>query len=177
MGRQPPLSWTKRNCSVGNFSGDPFAYESRDFTVQTPPIVLVGQPELEQRLDSPELRQLKQRVAMRCRLKPLELYDVRGYMHRSLELARMNSPGAFPFPEETIRMVHRYSRGIPRLINTICENALITGYSRQVAQITPAMVQQVAADLCLEPALISSAVNTSVPETDGREELLGVWLE
>jgi general secretion pathway protein A len=74
-------------------------------------------------------------------------------------------------------MVHRYSRGIPRLINTICENALITGYSRQVAQITPAMVQQVAADLCLEPALISSAVNTSVPETDGREELLGVWLE
>jgi general secretion pathway protein A len=136
-------------------------------------IVLVGQPELEQKIDSPELRQLKQRVAMRCRLKPLELEDVRGYMHRRLELAGMNAPAAFPFPEETIRMVHRYSRGIPRLINTICENALITGYSRQAAQITPVMVQEVAADLCLEPAPISASVQPSVPETDGRE-VLGV---
>lgn len=137
-------------------------------------IVLVGQPEFEQKLDSPELRQLKQRVAMRCRLKPLELEDVRGYMHRRLELAGMNSLGAFPFPEETIRMVHRYSRGISRLINTICENALIAGYSRQAAEITPVMVQEVAADLCLEPALISSVVKPSVPETDGWEEGLGV---
>ena len=137
-------------------------------------IVLVGQPELEQKLDSPELRQLKQRVAMRCRLKPLELEDVRGYIHRRLELAGMNSPGAFPFPEETIRVVHRYSRGIPRLINTICENALITGYSRRVAQISPVMVQDVAANLCLEPAAISSAVKPPVPETDGGEEVLGV---
>ena len=71
-------------------------------------------------------------------------------------------------------MVHRYSRGIPRLINTICENALIAGYSRQAAEITPVMVQEVAADLCLEPVLISSVVKPSVPETDGWEEGLGV---
>jgi general secretion pathway protein A len=118
-------------------------------------IVLVGQPELEAKLDSPQLRQLKQRIAMRFRLTPLELQEVRGYILRRLELAGANSRAAAIFPEESYGAVHRYSRGIPRLINTICENCLIGGYSRQTKQITPNMVEEVAADLCLECAAVS----------------------
>ncbi|MGB7437517.1 MAG: AAA family ATPase [Candidatus Acidiferrum sp.] len=118
-------------------------------------IVLVGQPELEAKLDSPQLRQLKQRIAMRYRLAPLDLQDVRGYIHRRLELAGANSRAASTFPEESLATVHRYSRGIPRLINTICENCLISGYSRQAKQITPAIVEEVSTDLCLEFAAVS----------------------
>lgn len=133
-------------------------------------IVLVGQPELEQKLDSQELRQLKQRVAMRCRLKPLELEEVRGYIHRRLELAGANSRVAAIYPEETIQAVHHFSRGIPRLINAICENTLIAGYSKQATQITPAIVQEVTADLRLEEAPSSSPTSKS----DSLEEVLGV---
>jgi general secretion pathway protein A len=118
-------------------------------------IVLVGQPELEAKLDSPQLRQLKQRVAMRYRLVPLELQDVRGYILRRLELAGANSRASSIFPEDSFAAVHRYSRGIPRLINTICENCLISGYSKQAKQITPAIVEEVSSDLCLEFAAVS----------------------
>jgi general secretion pathway protein A len=118
-------------------------------------IVLVGQPELEAKLDSPQLRQLKQRVAMRYRLAPLDLQNVRGYILRRLELAGANSRATSIFPEESFLAVHRYSRGIPRLINTICENCLISGYSRQTKQITPAIVEEVSSDLCLEFAAVS----------------------
>jgi len=118
-------------------------------------IVLVGQPELEAKLDSPQLRQLKQRVAMRYRLAPLDLQDVRGYILRRLELACAHSRACSIFPEESFTAVHRYSRGIPRLINTICENCLISGYSRQSKQITPNIVEEVVCDLCLEFAAVS----------------------
>jgi general secretion pathway protein A len=118
-------------------------------------IVLVGQPELEAKLDSPQLRQLKQRVAMRYRLAPLDLQDVRGYILRRLELAGANSRASSIFPEDSFAAVHRYSRGIPRLINTICENCLISGYSKQAKQITPAIVEEVSSDLCLEFAAVS----------------------
>ena len=118
-------------------------------------IVLVGQPELEAKLDSPQLRQLKQRVAMRYRLAPLDLQDVRGYILRRLELACAHSRACSIFPEESFTAVHRYSRGIPRLINTICENCLISGYSRQSKQITPNIVEEVVSDLCLEFAAVS----------------------
>lgn len=118
-------------------------------------IVLVGQPELEAKLDSPQLRQLKQRVAMRYRLAPLDLQDVRGYVVRRLELAGANSRASYIFPEDSFSALHRYSRGIPRLINTICENCMISGYSKQAKQITPAIVEEVSTDLCLEFAAVS----------------------
>jgi general secretion pathway protein A len=112
-------------------------------------IVLVGQPELDRKLDSYELRQLKQRICMRCSLEPLTLEQLRGYLLRRLELAGANSHGATIFNAETIAAVHKYSHGIPRLANILCENSLIAGYSRQTKQITPAIVDEVAADLRL----------------------------
>ena len=134
-------------------------------------IVLVGQPELEQRLDSQELRQLKQRVAMRCRLKPLEIEDVRGYIYRRLELAGANSHATTIYPEETIQAVYLFSRGIPRLINTISENALIAGYGKQAHQITPTIVQEVATDLRIE---LGAPAPASAAKSEGFEDVMGV---
>jgi general secretion pathway protein A len=113
-------------------------------------IILVGQPELEQKLESPELRQLKQRITFRCRLKALSEQQTRAYISHRLEIAGANSRAGKLLPEATLGAIAHYSRGIPRLINTICENALIEGYARQIQQITPEMIHQIAADSRLE---------------------------
>ena len=113
-------------------------------------IVLVGQPELDERLDSQELRQLKQRVSLRRRLEPLSLREVQGYIRRRLELAGANSHATTLFSDDCILAIHEFSMGIPRLVNTLCENSLVYGYSTQAKQITRAMVQEVAAELRLD---------------------------
>ena len=115
-------------------------------------IVLVGQPELDRKIDSEELRQLKQRIAMRCRLEPLGLNELQGYIRRRLELAGANSHGVTIFSDEAIEAIHRFCCGIPRLANTLCENSLISGYGRQAKQVTADIVRQVAADLRLNLA-------------------------
>jgi general secretion pathway protein A len=112
-------------------------------------ILLVGQPELDEKLDSFELRQLKQRIALRTELQPLTLEETNGYILRRLQMAGANSHSGNLFPEETVAVVHRHSRGIPRLINTICENSLITSYARQVKVVTPDVIEDVATDFRL----------------------------
>ena len=112
-------------------------------------ILLVGQPELDEKLDSFELRQLKQRIAHRAQLVPLDPIETEGYIQRRLQLAGAEvNPGAL-FPGDTVQRIFRYSRGIPRLINTICENALITAYARQLPSVTAEIVEGAAADLRL----------------------------
>jgi type II secretory pathway predicted ATPase ExeA len=113
-------------------------------------IILAGQPELDQKLDSQDLRQLKQRIALRCRLEPLGVEEMRGYIRRRLELAGANSHSATIFPDEAVQIIHKHSRGIPRLANTLCENSLVSGFSRQVKQITPEIVEEVAATFRLD---------------------------
>ena len=115
-------------------------------------IVLVGQPELDRMIDSDELRQLKQRIAMRCRLEPLGLKELRGYIRRRLERAGATSHGVTIFSDEAVETIHRLCGGIPRLANTLCENSLISGYGRQAKQVTPDIVREVAADLRLNLA-------------------------
>jgi type II secretory pathway predicted ATPase ExeA len=112
-------------------------------------ILLVGQPELDDILDSPYLRQLKQRVALRCRLEPLDENEVRGYIDRRLQLA--GAPGRLQeiFPPETLARIVFYSRGIPRLINNICDAALVNGYAQQARSVSPAIIEEVANDLRL----------------------------
>src|SRR6202034_3579655 len=111
-------------------------------------ILLVGQPELDAKLDSVELRQLKQRIALRSHLASLDLTETKGYIERRLQLA--GSPHAAQiFPPETVAAVHRYSQGIPRLINTICENALIAAYARQAASVAPEIIETIAKDFRL----------------------------
>ena len=113
-------------------------------------IVLIGQPEFQQKLDSHELRQLKQRVGLRCSLKPLEPAQVKGYIHRRLERAGANLHGADIFLDETISLLHFFSDGIPRLVNTLCENSLLWGFGHQQRHLTAEIVHEVATDLHLD---------------------------
>jgi general secretion pathway protein A len=130
-------------------------------------ILLVGQPELDEKLDSVELRQLKQRIALRSHLLPLDLEETRGYIQRRLHLAGANSSVWTIFPEETLAEVYRHSRGLPRLINSICENALIGGYARQLKSITPDIIGEVAADLRLN--LVRTPRTPEIAINDGAE--------
>jgi len=111
-------------------------------------ILLVGQPELDEKLDSVDLRQLKQRIALRSHLASLDLNETKGYIERRLQLAGSPEP-ALVFPQETVATIHRYSRGIPRLINTICENALVAAYARQLKSVTEEIIEGIAVDFRL----------------------------
>jgi len=111
-------------------------------------IVLAGQPELDFKLDSHELRQLKQRIALRCHLDPLNVNETREYMRRRLQIA--GAGGAVQiFSGPATESVYSHSKGIPRVINTICENALLSGYARHATTITSEIIDDVARDLRL----------------------------
>ena len=112
-------------------------------------ILLVGQPELDDKLDSVGLRQLKQRIAFRAQLMPLDLEETTGYVERRLHLAGANSHSSTIFPADTVAAVHHYSGGYPRLINTVCENALIAAYAKRTEVVTPEMIVDIAADFRL----------------------------
>jgi general secretion pathway protein A len=111
-------------------------------------IVLAGQPELDEMLDSFELRQIKQRIALRCHLEPLNLEETQGYIQRRLQIAG-GPPDVMIFSEAATNAIFRHSNGFPRLINTICENALLSGYARRAAVIPAEVVDEVAQDLRL----------------------------
>ncbi|HZQ21103.1 MAG TPA: AAA family ATPase [Terriglobales bacterium] len=112
-------------------------------------IVLVGQPELDDKLDSVKLTQLKQRIAIRSHLEPLDFEETKGYIERRLQLVRTNPQAESVIPTKTIAAIYRHSRGIPRLVNTICENALISAYAKQMPAVTPEIVDEVAKDFRL----------------------------
>jgi type II secretory pathway predicted ATPase ExeA len=107
-------------------------------------ILLVGQPELGARLNATELRQIKQRVALRHNLTPLDYGECEKYIAKRLEIAGGNIS---LFAPEAITAVHRYSGGIPRLINIICDNALLTAYALRREQVEERMIVEVAKDL------------------------------
>jgi general secretion pathway protein A len=119
-------------------------------------IVLSGQPELEEKLRHPSVRQLRQRVSLWCRTQALTDSQTHAYVAERLRIAGATWP---LFSAEALDLVHRYSRGIPRIINLLCEHSLIVAYVEQVQQVTPAMVEGVAAELELEtqPFMVSSA--------------------
>jgi general secretion pathway protein A len=113
-------------------------------------IVLVGQPELDEKLDSKGLRQLKQRIALRTHLLPLSFEETQRYIEHRLEVAGAGANAGSLFSQKAVSMVYRYSRGFPRLINTVCENALITAYARQTSTITPDIITLVAKEFRLD---------------------------
>jgi general secretion pathway protein A len=113
-------------------------------------IVLVGQPELDEKLDSIGLRQLKQRIAVRTRLLFLDANETNAYIHKRLQIAGGNLGPDPLFSAEAIAAVYRYSRGLPRLINTICENALIAAYAKRLPTIPPDVIEDVAKEFRLD---------------------------
>lgn len=113
-------------------------------------IILAGQPELDKKLDSVALRQLKQRIALRTQLGALNAKQTQEYIEQRLRIAGADSGAPQIFSAEAIAAVFSYSRGFPRLINTICENALISGYARQSSTITARIIEDVANEFRLE---------------------------
>jgi len=107
-------------------------------------ILLAGQPELNERLNTPQLRQLKQRITLRHHLRPLSLSECQEYVASRLRHAGGN-PGVFT--PRTIEEIHYYSGGIPRLINVICDNAMINAYALDKREIEPLLIHEVADDL------------------------------
>ena len=110
-------------------------------------IVLVGQLELQTLLRSPELRQLDQRVSIRYELSPLDAETVAAYVAHRLTIA--GGSASVAFTAKALAEVHRLSGGIPRLINLICDRALLGGFSLQTNRITDDMVRQAATSLDL----------------------------
>ena len=108
-------------------------------------IVLVGQPELKERLALPELRQLRQRILVRCELQPLNVAEVGQYLAYRLQIA--GAPEPWLFDESAVRLVHKHAAGIPRLINAIGDRALLAGYIARVSRITKGEVERAIHDL------------------------------
>jgi general secretion pathway protein A len=111
-------------------------------------IVLAGQPELDRKLDAPNLRQLKQRIVLRCGLAPFSLAEAVEYIYSRLTKAGMTDHSVFP--EDVLKEVHLRSQGIPRLINAICDNLLLTAFALEQKTTTIAMLDEVCHDMRLE---------------------------
>jgi general secretion pathway protein A len=116
-------------------------------TTKLLPLVLSGQPELAARLDAPELRQLKQRITLRCELAPFELAETAAFI-----ASRLTTAGGVPakiFSQEAVRLIHERSAGIPRSVSVICDNALVSGMALGRTLIDRAIVTEVCQDLRL----------------------------
>jgi type II secretory pathway predicted ATPase ExeA len=114
------------------------------------PVVLVGQPELAQRLNDPSLRQLKQRVALRCDLPALNLQDTAAYI-----ASRIRTAGGDPaniFTREAVALIYERSRGIPRTISVMCDNALVSGFALDRWPVDEDIVLEVCRDFDLGPS-------------------------
>ena len=109
------------------------------------PIVLLGQPELDIKLDRPSARRIKQRLALTRHIYPLNRKEIGPYIDSRLKVAKYAGPGLFD--PEAIEKISDYSRGIPRLINSICDNSLIQAYTANQSVISPEIIDQVAREL------------------------------
>jgi type II secretory pathway predicted ATPase ExeA len=117
------------------------------FTEKHLQIVLVGQTELEQRLKQPNLRQLRQRLTLRAKTHPLTLEEAKAYIQQRLRIAGSN--GQQIFDGDALTAIHRYSTGIPRVVNLICEHCLVSAFVDQQRAVTVGIVDAVARDFDL----------------------------
>jgi general secretion pathway protein A len=124
-------------------------------------IILCGQPELHDLLAQPELRQLKQRVSLKCSIKTLGAHETSEYVQWRLRIAGARDENLFE--PEAIRMVHHFSGGIPRIVNNICDNALLTGFGQASPRVTASIIRDVVEELDLTSIEIISAQTTAAP--------------
>src|SRR3990172_9050346 len=134
-------------------------------------IVLVGQPELVELLARPELRQLRQRIVLRHQLRPFDERETDAYIDERLALAGYTGKGIFD--RGAMRELYSLTGGVPRLVNVVCDGALLLGYSRQLPGIGASAIREVAADLELLPA---PAASPRVERQASRQEIGRGWL-
>jgi len=111
-------------------------------------IVLAGQQELDRKMEAPEFRQLKQRISLRCTLRGFDLADSVAYINS--RMARAGLRDQTVFPRELMEEIHVRTQGIPRLINAVCDNLLLTSFAMETRTATVDMLDEVSADLHLD---------------------------
>lgn len=137
-------------------------------------IVLSGQPELGQKLSNPILRQLRQRISINCRLLPLSRDEITEYLQYRLQAA--GCPDLKLFTREAEDQIYHFSRGVPRLVNVVCDNALVIGYALGKKRIGADLIKEAAADLLpvelhdSEPAVPRTAPTATVRAPGARQE-------
>lgn len=132
------------------------------------PIVLIGQPELATRINSPSLRQLKQRIALRCELAPLDLSGTASYIASRLHVA--GSTPAATFTRDAVIMIHEASQGIPRTINVLCDNALLSGFATGERPVGRRLVADVCRDFSVGVSEANAAAEPAAPtDTHGHQ--------
>ncbi|MGD0939347.1 MAG: AAA family ATPase [Terracidiphilus sp.] len=126
-------------------------------------IILSGQPELEEKLQHPSVRQLRQRISLWCKTQPLNSEETQAYIVERLRIAGVSNS---IFEPKATELVHRHSKGIPRVINLICEHALISAYVEQIKPIPAHIVEAVSLELDLveHPVTISSSAMRGLME-------------
>jgi type II secretory pathway predicted ATPase ExeA len=137
-------------------------------------IVLSGQPELEDKLRLPQLRQLRQRIMLRCRTAPFSKEQTHEYISERLRIAGADSQPIFG--REAMDTVYLYSLGIPRVVNLLCEHSLVNAYVEQQRPILPKTVEDVAHEFQLdevEPAAPASNVSAEVFNSESFVQNLG----
>ena len=126
-------------------------------------VVLAGQPELATRLRQDSLRQLKQRIALRCELRPLTMPETLGYV--AGRIATAGGTGSQVFTREAVMLLHERAGGIPRTISVIADNALLTGFAMGRRPVGRSIVQEVCSDLDLQAPLQDAAPDVAPPVT------------
>jgi general secretion pathway protein A len=137
------------------------------FTEKLLQIVLVGQPELEQKLKQPQLRQLRQRLTLRAKTHPLTLEETKAYVQQRLRIAGSN--GQQIFDAEAVAAVHRYANGIPRVINLLCEHCLVSAFVDQQKSVGSGVVDAVARDFDLSDGTASGAMTVPAPKANAEK--------
>jgi general secretion pathway protein A len=148
-------------------------------------IVLAGQPELEQKLAQPQLRQLRQRITLRAKTRPLTVDETRGYIQERLRIAGAENPDIFS--PEAIQTVHKFARGIPRITNLLCEHALVSSFVDHQNPVPAEIVEEVARDFELHildpvapavpPVAISSGNGNQAPLVESLLQVLNTLVE
>lgn len=123
-------------------------FETRDARLL--PVVLAGQPEITARLNDPALRQLKQRIALRCQIVPFDLAGTAAYIEHRLAVA--GGDAAQLFTRDAVEAVHRHAHGTPRVISVVCDNAMVSGFALRRKPIDRELVLEVCRDFDLHPA-------------------------
>jgi len=135
-------------------------------------IMLVGQPELDAMLDRPDLRQLRQRVVLRHHLRPFDEEELAGYVEERLRLAGYSGKGIFK--RSALRRLYEVTGGVPRLVNVLCDGALLSGYSREQASLDASTIDDVARELRLVEAA-PNGQRTTLSSAPRRRSWLGLF--